>query len=148
MSRAVAPGYAAPEAYAELSAYTLSLGDAAFTHQHAVDTYRVQVHGPEDKPIALVQSLVGLCLHVDHGLDGRQVQRVHKLLADQRPHWPVLDLPPERGPMTVRDVLAHPPGAARAAALEAWAASTWQALSGQRAAIEALLRAHGIEPPR
>ncbi len=136
--------YEAPDAYAELTAYTLSLGDRRFIHQHVVDTYRAQVHGPRDKPIGLVQALVGLYLHVDRGFDGRQVQRVHKLLADRRPRWPVLDLPSDRGPMTVRDVMAHAPGPMRDAAIEAWAASTWRALSQHRGAIEGLLHAHGI----
>ncbi|HEX2767015.1 MAG TPA: DUF5946 family protein [Candidatus Limnocylindria bacterium] len=139
--------YDDPDASTELSAYTLSRADGRFIHQHVVDAYRAQVHRPADKAIGLVQALVGLHLHVDHGYDGRQVQRVHKLLADRRPTWPLLELPAERGPMTAREVLAHAPGPERDAAIERWAASTWEALSAQRVTIVALLRAHDLEPP-
>jgi hypothetical protein len=62
------------EAYQELAAYTLGLHDAAFIHQHIVDAYAVHVAMPTDKPIRIAQALVGLYLHVEHGLTGRQVQ--------------------------------------------------------------------------
>jgi Family of unknown function (DUF5946) len=140
--------YQAPEAYAELAAYTLSLGDPAFIHQHVVDTYGAQAHGATDKPIRLVQSLVGLYLHVDHRFTGRQVQRVHTLLADRRPVWPVLDLPLDRGMLTVLDVIQGVPGVERNAAIEDWTASTWVALSLHRTAVADFLAAHGISTPR
>jgi hypothetical protein len=63
------------EAYHELAAYTLGLHDAAFIHQHIVDAYAVHAAMPTDKPIRIAQALVGLFLHVEHGLTGRQVQR-------------------------------------------------------------------------
>jgi hypothetical protein len=139
--------YQAPEAYAELGAYTLSLGDPDFIHQHAVDTYGAQVHLPTDKPIPLVQSLVGLYLHVDHDFTGRQVQRVHKLLADRRPAWPVLELPLDRGTFTVLDVVQRAPGVERNAAIEGWAASTWVAFLFHRTTVADLLAANGISTP-
>jgi hypothetical protein len=139
--------YHAPDAYAELTAYTLLLGDADFSHQHAVDTYGAQVHRATDKPIRLVQSLVGLYLHVEHRSTGRQVQRVHKLLADRRPAWPVLELPLDRGTLTVLDVVQRPPGVERNAAIEEWAASAWVAFSLHRAAVADLLAANGIRTP-
>jgi hypothetical protein len=54
--------------------------------------------------------LIGLYLHVEHGLTGRRVQRVHQILADGRPKWPRFPLLPDRGSMTVPDVVAEPPG--------------------------------------
>ena len=72
-----------------------SVGHAA--HQYTADAYTVQAFGVGDKPIRLVQALVGLYLHIEHGSDGRQVQRVHMILADQRPDWPALPLPEDRG---------------------------------------------------
>ena len=134
-------------AYAELAAYTLTRGDAAFLHQHVVDAYAVQTASPADDAIRTVQALVGLYLHVDHGLTGRQIQRVHQLVANRRPTWPALELPADRGPMSVRDVVAEPPGEGRDRAIEAWAASVWRSCSDLRDALAAFLAANDITPP-
>jgi Family of unknown function (DUF5946) len=91
------------EAYEELAAYTLSLRDAAFIHQHIVDAYAIHAAMPSDKPIRIAQALVGLFLHVEHGFPGRRVQRVHHIIAAQRPAWPRFALPDDRGPITVHD---------------------------------------------
>jgi len=134
--------------YEELRAYTLGRGDAAFIHQHVVDTYAVQTATDEDRPIRVAQALVGLYLHVEHGLTGRQVQRVHQIVADRCPEWPRFALPADRGPMTVGDVVVEPPGDRRDRAIEAWAASTWQACRHRvREAVDAFLVSQGITPP-
>jgi ABC-type protease/lipase transport system fused ATPase/permease subunit len=97
------------DAYDELAAYTLTRGDASFVHQHVVDVRAIKTATAETRSIAVVQSLVGHYLHAEHGFDGRQVQRVHKVLADQRPEWPAFELPEDRGSTTVDDILAvHP----------------------------------------
>jgi Family of unknown function (DUF5946) len=135
-------------AYDELRAYTLGQVDAAFIHQHVVDTYAVQTATEKDRPIRLAQALVGLYLHVEHELTGRQVQRVHQIVADRRPQWPRFVLPADRGPMTVGDVVAEPPGKRRDRAIEAWATSTWQACRHQvREAVDAFLVFQGITAP-
>jgi hypothetical protein len=72
------------EAYQELAAYTLGLHDAAFIHQHLIEACAVHAATPTDKPIRIVQALVGLFLDVEYGFMGRQVQRVHQILASQR----------------------------------------------------------------
>lgn len=59
------------EVHQELAAYTLGLQDAAFIHQHLVNTYAVHSATPADKPIRIAQALVGLFLHVEHGFTGR-----------------------------------------------------------------------------
>jgi hypothetical protein len=79
--------------YHELSEYTLGLADPAFIHQHIVDTYAAQTASAEDKPIRFAMALVGLFLHVDHGMTGKQVQRIHQLLGTERPVWPTFSLP-------------------------------------------------------
>jgi Family of unknown function (DUF5946) len=135
------------EVYQELAAYTLSLRDAAFIHQHVVDAYAVQAAIPSDKPIRIAQALVGLFLHVEHGFTGRQVQRVHHILAAQRPAWPRFALPDDRGPITVHDVMAEPPGERRDRAIEAWATSTWNACRGLHRSIQAFLSSCGVTPP-
>jgi Family of unknown function (DUF5946) len=139
--------YSDDGAYWELSAYTLSHGDAAFIHQHVVDAYAVQSAAPSDKPIRVAQGLVGLYLHVERGFDGRQVQRVHQIVANRRPEWPTFALPPDRGPMSVRDVLAFAPGPGRDHAIETWVESTWIACRDLRDSVAVFLSAHGIDLP-
>src|SRR5262249_34900967 len=63
--------------YHELCYYTLAHGDPSFIHQHVVDAFAAQNSGEHDKPIRLTFALVGLYLHVERGLSGRQVQRAH-----------------------------------------------------------------------
>ena len=135
------------EAYHALAAYTLGLGDVAFIHQHVVDAHAVHTATPADKPIRVAQALVGLFLHVEHGLTGRQVQRVHQVLASRRPRWPTFALPDDRGPITVHDVIAEPPGERRDRAIEDWAASTWSACRHLRGPVLAFLSSQGVTPP-
>jgi len=141
------PSVADDAQYHELNAYTLELGDATFIHQAVVDAWAVQTATPDDKPIRVAQALVGLFLHVEHHMTGRQVQRVHQLLADRRPDWPNFRLPPTRGSMTVGDVVAEPPGERRDRAIEAWVTSTWQACRDLRNEVIAFLASNGITPP-
>jgi hypothetical protein len=135
------------EAYQELASYTLDLHDAAFIHQHIVDAYAVHAAMPTDKPIRIAQALVGLFLHVEHGFTGRQVQRVHHILATQRPAWPRFALPDDRGPITIHDVIAEPAGERRDRAIEAWVSSTWDACRGLRGSIKAFLSLYGVTLP-
>ncbi|MFZ5872442.1 MAG: DUF5946 family protein [Actinomycetota bacterium] len=137
----------ADDAYHEVAAYTLGRGDAEFIHQYVVDATAIHRATASDKPIRVAQALVGLFLHVEHGLTGREVQRVHQLLASRRTHWPMFVLPEDRGSITVQDVLAEPPGSRRDRAIEAWAASTWEACRSHRESIRAFLTSYGISPP-
>ena len=134
------------EAYDELAAYTLTRGDVAFIHQHVVDVRQIRTATSETKAIVVVQSLVGVYLFAEHGFDGRQVQRVHKVLADQRPGWPTLELPLHRGDTTVHDVLARPPGKERDEAIRRWTLETWIACRALRDVLDAFLRSHGVSP--
>lgn len=139
----------AEDAYHELCAYTLSYGDPGFIHQHVVDAFAAQRADADTRPIALTMALVGLYLHVERGISGRQVQRFHMQLARHKrgsaPLGPAFVLPAERGAMTAADVMAEPPGPERDRAIHAWAASVWEAFAGNREAVVALLRRHGIE---
>lgn len=134
------------EAYHELSAYTLSHGDPAFVHQYVVDAYGAQHATADGKPIRLAFALIGLFLHLDRGFNGREVQRVHKMLGDRTHSWAAFDSPPvgRRGSMTAIDVLAAPEGPERDAAIDAWGRSVWSAFASTRPAVEALLRRHGV----
>ncbi|MFL6752907.1 MAG: DUF5946 family protein, partial [Sphingomicrobium sp.] len=83
--------------------------DSRFIHQHVVDAYLAGEGCAEQKPMGIWFALIGLCLHLEHGLDGRHVQRVHMELAKQRRDWPRLEgRLPVHG-VTVEDVAATEP---------------------------------------
>ena len=58
--------------------------------------------------------------------------------------WPIVDLPDDRGAMTVVDVLAAAEGVERDAAIDAWCECVWTAYRGSRQAVVDLLREYGI----
>jgi len=126
------------EAYDQLAFYTLSLGDAAFIHQHIVDAFGLQQADERTKPIALAFGLIGLYLCVEKGYSGRQVQDEHVRLAKRRREWPAFPLPAGRGDITASDVLAAEPGEARAAMIRKWCESVWAACSESHAQVAAL----------
>ena len=132
------------EAYHEVSAYTLTHGDATFIHQHVVDAWAAQHAHAQSKPIGVFFALVGLYLHVERGFTGREVQRAHMKLARQPEAWPVGALPDGRGAITALDVVATDEGATRDAMISAWASSVWEAHVGSRTRVEGLLRRRGI----
>ena len=135
------------EAYDELCAYTLSHQSSDFIHQHVVDVFAAQHADSSTKPIAVAFALVGLCLQLERGFSGREVQRAHMTLANRSKSWPRFPLPIERGLVTAVDVLAAPPGATRDAAIHDWCASVWSAYADQAPAVRALLAEHRIGNP-
>ena len=70
-------------------------------------------------------ALIGLYLHVELSLIGRIVQQAHMRLAPRHVTWPAFDPPASGGKMTIFDVVAVAPGAARDRAID-WCASVWQ----------------------
>jgi hypothetical protein len=84
----------------ELTAYTLSHTGPAFIHQYAVDAFAAQTADDTTKPIRLAFALVGLCLAAERQYSGRNVQRVHTLLARRRKRWPTFGIPEHRGAIT------------------------------------------------
>ena len=140
---------AAEEAsYHELCGYTLSHGDPGFIHQHVVDAFAAQTADANTKPITLVFALIGLYLMLERNYTGRQVQRVHRLLANRRKQWPRFDLPADRGTIWPSEVLAAPRGRARDERIVTWCASVWQAYRASRAAVLDLIRTELGEAPR
>jgi hypothetical protein len=130
--------------YGELVAYTVTRGDVEFIHQHAVDAYGAQHVGPRGRPIGQAFALAGLYYFCERGYSGRQVQRMHMLLANRRKGWPRFTPPADRDAMTamtVADVLAAQPGDARDAALRAWARAMWAAWRDEHARVRALVEA-------
>ena len=133
-------------AYHELSAYTLTHGDPAFLHQHVVDAFAAQSANAESKRIGVAFALFGLCLHVEFGFTGREVQLAHMALARARREWPAYSLPASRGAMTPLEVMATPEGPMRDAAIHEWCRTVWEAVSTCRAEVLRDLRIHGILP--
>ena len=131
-------------AFDELCAYTLTRGDAAFIHQHAVDAFAAQHADASTKPIKITFALVGLYLLLERQVSGKQVQRFHMQLAKRKETWPIFPLPADRGRMTAVDVMKAAEGAERDAAIHAWCRSVWAAYSGSREAVAGLLRERGI----
>jgi Family of unknown function (DUF5946) len=140
----MASGPAERDAYDELQCYTLAHGGSAFIHQHVVDAWTAQHSDAATKPIALTFALVGLCLHLERGFSGRQVQRAHMALARHRGDWPSFPLPDDRGSVTASQVMSAPAGPERDGAIDAWCASVWNAFRLSHHAVAALLKQHGI----
>jgi hypothetical protein len=132
--------------YDELCAWTLSLGDPEFIHQHVVDAHMLQNATLETKPVGIAFALVGLYLFLERGFTGREVQLAHMKLGKVGGPWPTFDLPPSRGALTQADALAAPAGDDRVAAIREWCAAAWAPWSSQRAEVLAFLQAYQIVP--
>lgn len=141
MSRPTAEEQAA---YDGLQEYTLGHGDPAFVHQHVVDAWAAQHAAADVKPIGVAFALAGLCLHLELGFSGRDVQRAHQGMASRPRRWPTFALPAERGSITAVEVLAASPGGARDRAIDDWCSSVWAAYAECHADVRDLLREHGL----
>ena len=123
----------------ELSYYTLAHGDPAFIHQHVVDAYAAQHIRSSPSTIGPAFALAGLYLVVDRGFTGRQVQKLHVLMARASKQWPRFVAPQQVGPVTVGDVVAAEPGPERDAAIMRWCASTWAAWSAEQVRVREMV---------
>jgi hypothetical protein len=130
-------------AYDEVYVYTM--GRPGFILQHVVDAYGAQTATSDSKPMGIVFALVGLYLHVEKHFSGRQVQKVHTQLARRKRAWPVVDLPTDRGNLTVADVLAASAGHERDRSIDAWCACVWGAFHANRPHIVSLLHEFQID---
>src|SRR5262249_27221578 len=135
-------------AYNELQGYTLTLRDPQFIHQHVVDAWMAQHADETTKPIGLAFALIGLYLHLEKGLTGRQVQHAHMALGRQTKEWPRFALPSDRGSLTAADVMAAPPGLERRRAIDDWASSVWEAFRDSHAAVAGLVKQYEAELTR
>ena len=132
-------------AYHELCGYTLTHGDPRFIHQHVVDAYAAQAPAAGEKPIRLVFALVGLYLHLERGKTGREAQLAHIQMATRKRDWPRLPRPDDCGTLTAIDVMQHPPGPERDAAIDRWCASVWATYAAVRPQIVSLLAEYGLD---
>ncbi|MBO9129371.1 DUF5946 family protein [Bacillus sp. 165] len=125
-------------AYSELSGYTMGKQDIHFMHQHAIDTYSAQHAGSDVKTITVAFSLIGLYYAIEHGYTGKQVQRVHMLLAQQKITWPSLSLPKKPYSFTVIDVLHAAPGKHWDDMLKKWMLDVWMCWEHQHTWIRSI----------
>jgi Family of unknown function (DUF5946) len=124
----------------ELSYYTLAHGDPVFIHQHLVDAYGAQHVRPQSKStIGAAFALAGLYLAVERGFTGRQVQKMHMLMASRSKQWPRFEPSPGAGALTVADVLKVEPGPGRDQELLRWCASVWAAWSSEQEAVREMV---------
>ena len=132
-------------AYHELMAWSLTLRDTEFIHQHVVDAWAAQHANAKSTPISVAFSLIGLYLYLERGFSGRQVQRAHMQLAQPngrgsgRKDWPRFALPQELAKITASDVLAATENQ-RKQAVERWCRSVWQLWRDSHPAIAAFAR--------
>jgi hypothetical protein len=96
------------------------------------------------KPIGLTFALIGLCLHLEQGFSGRQVQRVHMLLGQRKRTWPSFTLSRDRGDVTVIEVMRTPAGPDRDRMIDRWCASVWEAFRESHRSVNELLQQTGI----
>jgi hypothetical protein len=129
-------------AYDEVYVYTMRR--PGFILQHVVDAYGAQTASSNSKPIGIVFALVGLYLRVERRFSGRQVQKAHMELGRRKRAWPIVELPNDRGAMTVADVLAASAGPERDKAIDAWCECVWTAFRASRQAIVDLLQEYEV----
>jgi hypothetical protein len=123
----------------ELSFYTLAHGDPAFIHQHVVDAYGAQHVRQSASTIGPAFTLAGLYLAVERRFTGREVQKMHMLMARASKRWPRFDPPDDVGPLTVADVLRVEAGLSRDEAIMRWCASVWAAWSSEHERVRAMV---------
>jgi hypothetical protein len=126
----------------ELAYYTLAQRDARFIHQHLVDAYGAQHVRQSKSTIGAAFALAGLYLAVERGFSGRQVQKMHTLMARRSKEWPRFNQPGDVGPLTVADVLAVEPGPRRDEKLLEWCASVWRAWSPEHGRVREMVDRH------
>ena len=123
----------------ELSYYTLAHADPRFLHQHLVDAYGAQHLRQSKSTIGAAFALAGVYLAVERGFTGRQVQKMHMMMARTSKEWPRFAPPADVGPLTVADVLAVGPGPGRDQRLMEWCASVWGAWSGEHGRVREMV---------
>jgi len=129
-----------PNLFHELTFYTLAHPDQVyFIHQHAVDAWTAQTATEQTKPIGVAFSLGGLCLFLEKGYTGRQVQQAHVKLSNNKSSIPELSLPGLRGDFNIETVLAAVPGPVRDEQIKAWCQSVWAAFASAHPQVKAWL---------
>jgi hypothetical protein len=102
-----------------------------------IDAYAVQHPGPPSQRAAKSAwvHLVGLCLVLERGFPVDTAVRTIARLASERPDFPWLQPPADRGTVTVTDVAAATEVADHVRAIQRWADAAWAAWEPHHPAI-------------
>jgi hypothetical protein len=119
------------QVFSDLQCYTIAKQDPEFIHQHVVDTYEAQHAGGQTRTITIAFGLIGLCLAVEKGYTGRQVQLAHMRIAKVRKVWPRLEPPGQPGLLTVMDVLCSGSDADKDRLIRKWMTAVWDSWGDQ-----------------
>ena len=118
-------------------------GDVGFgrVHRHTADVYAVQHPGTDGRRQrqSVTLHLVGLCLWLEHRVEGDRLDAITARLARDERSWPWLP-PPRRYGMTVADLFAARDGAEHVALVRRWAEATWDAWSAHHPTVRAWAR--------
>ena len=106
-------------------------------HRSPIDAYAVQHPGPSNPRAAksVWVHLVGLCLVLERGFPVDNAVRTIARLASEGPAFPWLELPPDRGSVTVTDVAAMTDVADHVRAMQRWADAAWAAWEEHHPAV-------------
>lgn len=133
------------EQFHELSFYTLAHPNAAyFIHQHVVDAYAAQMADEQTKSIKITFALVGLCLFIERGFTGREIQLAHMKMTQKKQLWPTFDLPVNRGNISISDVLRAEEGAKRDDQIKEWCRSIWDTYEQNHHIVRDLIASYFI----
>ncbi len=122
--------------YNDLAYYTLSMQDAYFTHQHVVDAFAAQTATEDTKPITITFALVGLHLFIEKDYTGKEVQKFHTWMSNNKMDWPVFILPHNKGEITIDHVLEATTIETRKDRIKQWCTSIWSAFNKNHTAIQ------------
>lgn len=133
------------ELFHELSFYSLAHPNQPyFIHQHVVDAYAVQHLSSRTKMIKATYGLLGLCLYLEYGFSGKEVQNVHVQLSHDKSNWPTIRYPLEPINFSIRDILNASDGAERDAKIREWCEVVWEAHQVNQQAMRDWLKMRGI----
>lgn len=129
----------------ELSFYTLAHPNKEyFIHQHIVDAYAVQHITEETKIIKSTYGLLGLCLYLDYGFSGKEVQHVHVKLSSDKSDWPNIQYPIDKSDYSLQTILNTPEGEQRDQEIRNWCEIIWKAHQANQQPVRDWLKQRGI----
>jgi Family of unknown function (DUF5946) len=128
----------ANEKYNALAYYTLELQDENFIHQNMVDAYTAQFANQDTKAISLAFSLVGLYLYIELDYTGKEVQKFHTLMSNDKTKWPSIQLPISRGDISIDMVLNTTIGKERNVMIKIWCCSVWNSFKDCHSVIKTI----------
>jgi Family of unknown function (DUF5946) len=123
------------EQYNELVFYTLAHKGSNFIHQHVVDAFAAQTADATTKPIKIVYGLAGLYLLLENKYTGKEVQQAHVQMSKGLKTFPVINLPENRGSISIKNVLDAEPGTERDDMIYEWCKCVWEAYRSEQKKI-------------